>query len=77
MVQLSTFVLVAAFAVAAPSFAAPVVSEDDGYYTRQFSYGDELDEVSLRELEEILSRAPQPWIATAGKILNGIGTAGT
>ncbi|KAH6909790.1 hypothetical protein BKA70DRAFT_1399683 [Coprinopsis sp. MPI-PUGE-AT-0042] len=76
MVQLSSsFVLIAAFAVVAPSFAAP--SEDGGYYSRRSLYEDEVDEVSMRELEEILSRAPQPWIAAAGKILNGLGTAGT
>jgi len=73
MVQLSSsLVLVAAFAAVAPSFAAPVVQEDNGYYARQ-TY----DEVDVRELEEILARTPQPWLRTAGKVLSKVGTIGT
>ena len=47
---------------------------EEDLYSR---FDDEFDEVEMREMAEILSRAPQPWIATAGKILNGLGTAGT
>jgi len=73
MVQLtSSLVLVAAFAAVAPSFAAPVVQEDNGYYARQ-TY----DEVDVRELEEILARTPQPWLRAAGKVLSKVGTIGT
>ena len=75
MVQLSTFVLVAAFATVAPTFAAPV-AENDGYYAREFS-NDRYDEVSMRELQELIERNPQPWLKIAGKVLNGLGTAGT
>jgi hypothetical protein len=81
MVQLtSTFVVVAALAVVAPSFAAPTGADRDSYYSRSL-YEDEVDEMTMREFEEIMSRAPQPWIGVAakfaGKALNKLGTIGT
>ena len=48
--------------------------DEEDLYVR---FDDEIDEVEMREVVEILSRAPQPWLRIAGKVLNGLGTAGT